>query len=93
VTLPSQMWVKGSPLHFIVDSGSQNKLISMEAMKSLKLPKTPHPQPYNIDWLSQGHDICISQQCHLPYDIKPFKDEVMCNVSPLKVCDVLLGKP
>jgi hypothetical protein len=23
----SHMWVKGTPLHFIVDSGSQNKLI------------------------------------------------------------------
>jgi hypothetical protein len=26
------------------------------------------------------------------YDIKPFKDEVLCDVSPLEVCDVLLGK-
>jgi hypothetical protein len=25
--------------------------------------------------------------------IKPFKDEVLCDVSPLKVCDVLLGQP
>jgi hypothetical protein len=24
----SQMWVKGTPLHFIIDSGSQKKLIS-----------------------------------------------------------------
>jgi hypothetical protein len=27
------------------------------------------------------------------YAIKPFKDEVLCDVSPLKVCDVLLGQP
>jgi hypothetical protein len=26
----SQMWVKGTPLHFIVDSGSQKNLISAE---------------------------------------------------------------
>jgi hypothetical protein len=26
------------------------------------------------------------------YAIKPFKDEVLCDVSPLKVCDVLLGQ-
>jgi hypothetical protein len=25
--------------------------------------------------------------------IKPFKDEVLCDISPLEVCDVLLGKP
>jgi hypothetical protein len=29
----------------------------------------------------------------LSYDIKPFKDEVLCDVSPLEVCDVLLGQP
>jgi hypothetical protein len=29
----SQMWVKGSPLQFIVDSGSQKNLISVEVMK------------------------------------------------------------
>jgi hypothetical protein len=27
------------------------------------------------------------------YDIKPFKDEVLCDVAPLKVCDVILGQP
>ena len=35
----------------------------------------------------------MSQQCHLPYNIKPFTDEVLCDNSPLEVCDVLLGKP
>ena len=29
----SQMWVKGTPLHFIVDSGSQKNLISAEVVK------------------------------------------------------------
>jgi hypothetical protein len=29
----SQMWVKGTPLHFIVDSGSQKNLISTEVVK------------------------------------------------------------
>jgi hypothetical protein len=28
-----QMWVKGTPLHFIVDSGSQKNLISAEVVK------------------------------------------------------------
>jgi hypothetical protein len=50
----SQMWVKGAPLHFIVDSGSQKNLISVEVMKWLEFLTTPHPQSYNIRWLSQG---------------------------------------
>jgi hypothetical protein len=87
------MWVKGTPLHFIVDSSNQNNLISAEVIKQLDLLMTPHLQPYTISWLHQGRDLCVSQQCHLPYDIKPFKDEVLCDISPLEVCDVLLGQP
>jgi hypothetical protein len=89
----SQMWVKGTPLHFIVDSGSQKNLISTEVIKRLALPTTSHPQPYTIGWLRQGSDLRVSQQCRLSYGIKPFKDEVLCDVAPLEVCDVLLGQP
>eukprot|EP00253_Pinus_taeda_P006764 PITA_06764 len=89
----SQMWVKGSPLQFIVDSGSQKNLISTEVVKRLGLSTTPHPQPYNIRWLHQRRDLHVRQQCHLPYNIKPFTDEVLCDVTPLDVCDVLLGQP
>jgi hypothetical protein len=89
----SQMWVKSTPLHFIIDRGSQKNLISAEVIKRLALPKTMHPQPYTIGWLCQGSDLRVSQQCQLSYGIKPFKDEVLCDVSPLKVCDVLLEQP
>jgi hypothetical protein len=37
-----QMWVKGNPLHFIVDSGNQKNLISIEVVKQLGLSTTPH---------------------------------------------------
>ena len=83
------MWVKGIPLHFVVDNENQNKLISAEVMKRLELPTTPHPQPYNIGRLSQGRGIHISHQCFLPYGIKPFKDDVLCVVDQLEVCGVI----
>jgi hypothetical protein len=57
----SQMWVKGTPLHFIIDSTSQKNLISTEVVKRLALPTMPHPQPYTIGWLRQGSDLCVSQ--------------------------------
>ena len=87
------MWVKGTPLHFIVDSGSQKNVISAEVIKRLALPTTPHPQPYTIGWLCQGSDLCVIQQCQLSYDINPFKDEVLRDFSPLEVCNVILGQP
>jgi hypothetical protein len=87
------MWVKGTPLHFIIDSGIQKNLISVEVVKWLTLLATPHPQPYTIGWLRQGSYLRVSQQCRLSYNIKPFKDEVLCDVAPLEFCDVLLGQP
>jgi hypothetical protein len=84
----SQMWVKATPLHFIIDSGSQKNLISAEVINRLALSTTPHSHPYTIGWLCQGSDLCINQQCGLSYGIKPFKDELLCDVYPLEVCDV-----
>jgi hypothetical protein len=82
------MWVKGTLLHFIVESVIQKNIISTEVIKQLDLPTTPHPQPYTIEWLRQVSDLHVSQQFQISYAIKPFKDEVLCDVSPLKVCDV-----
>jgi hypothetical protein len=86
------MWVKGTPLHLIIGSGRQKNLISIEVIKCLALPIMPHSQPYTIRWLCQGIDFRVGQQCHLSYEIKPFKDEVLCDVSPLEFCDVILGQ-
>jgi hypothetical protein len=87
------MWVKGTLIHFTVNNSSQKNLISTEVIKQLNLPLTLHPQPYTIGWLRRGRDLHVNQQCHLPYGIKPFKDEVLCDIAPLEVCDVLLGQP
>jgi hypothetical protein len=47
----SQIWLKGTSLHFIVDSGIQKNLISAEVIKRLALLTTPHPWSYTIGWL------------------------------------------
>jgi hypothetical protein len=52
-----------------------------------------HPQPYTIGWLCQGSDLHVNQQCRLSYEIKPFKDKVLCDVSPIEVCNVILAQP
>jgi hypothetical protein len=87
----SEMWIKGTPLHFIVDSGIQKNLISAEVIKRMALPTMPHPQPYTIGWLHQGSDLHVSQQCQLSYDIKPFKDEVLCDVCSSQILRCSFG--
>jgi hypothetical protein len=89
----SQMWVNGTLLHFIIDSGSQKNRISAEVVKRLSFPTMLHPQPYNIRWIHQGRNIRVNQQCRLLYNIKPFKDEVLCDFSPLKFYNVIFIQP
>ena len=38
------MWVKGFPLYFIVDGGSQKNIVSAEVVKWVSLPTTTYPQ-------------------------------------------------
>jgi hypothetical protein len=57
-----EMWVKGTPMHFIIDSGSQKNLILAEFIKWLALSITLHPKPYTIGWLCQRSDLCVRQQ-------------------------------
>ena len=38
----SHMWVKGMLLHFVVDNGSQNNMISTKVVKVFHLLTTPH---------------------------------------------------
>jgi hypothetical protein len=51
------MWVKGTLLHFIVDSASQKNIILAEVIKRLTLSTMPHAQPYTIGWIRQGSDL------------------------------------
>jgi hypothetical protein len=66
----SQMWVKGTPLHFIVDSGSQKNLISAEFVKWLALLTMPHPQPYTI--VKYLYQICKYTSIRPRINHKPF---------------------
>jgi hypothetical protein len=87
------MWVKGTPLHFIVDNEARKNLISAKVIKQLGLSTTPHPQPYNIGGFTRDEIFVSANSVHMSYGIHPFKDEVVCDVSPLDVCDVVLGQP
>jgi hypothetical protein len=47
----SQIWVKGTPLHFIPDRGIHKNLISLEVFKQFGLSTTSHLKPYKRRFL------------------------------------------
>ena len=89
----THIWVQNNPLHLIVDNGSHKNFVSEDLLKKLGLVTTPHPQPYNISWMRDGHELRITQKCRLTYFINPFEDEVLYDVAPLSIVDALFGKP
>jgi hypothetical protein len=62
-------------------------------VEKLELNKTSHTNPYKVSWLQKGHQVMGSQQCQVEFKIGGYKDEILCDVIPMDVCHILLGRP
>jgi hypothetical protein len=77
----------------IVDNGSTYNLISIEMVEKLELETIVHPSPYRVSWLQKGHQVNVTKQCLVEFKIGGYKDEILCDVIPMDVCHLLLGRP
>jgi hypothetical protein len=77
----------------IIDSGSTDNLVSIETVEKLELKTTAHSNPYKVSWLQKGHQVMVSQQCQVEFKIGGYRDEILCDVIPMDVCHILLGRP
>jgi hypothetical protein len=77
----------------IVDSGSTDNLVSTEMVEKLELETTNHPSPYKVSWLQKGHQVSVTKQCLVEFKIGGYRDKILCDVIPMDVCHVLLGRP
>jgi hypothetical protein len=76
----------------IVDSGSTDNLVSTEMVEKLELETIDHPSPYRVSWLQKGHQVNVTKQCLVEFKIGGYKDEILCDVIPMDVCHLLLGR-
>jgi hypothetical protein len=77
----------------IIDSGSTNNLVSIEMVEKLELKTITHPMPYKVSWMQKRHQVMITKQCLVEIKIGGYKDEILCDVIPMDVCHILLGRP
>jgi hypothetical protein len=77
----------------IIDSGSTDNLVSTEMVEKLELETTAHLSPYKVSWLQKGHQVTVTKQCLVEFKIGGYRDEILCDVIPMDVCHVLLGRP
>jgi hypothetical protein len=76
----------------VVDSGSTDNLVSTEVVEKLGLQKMVHTTPYKVSWLQKRHQILASEQCKVEIQICSYTDKILCDVMPMDVCHVLLGR-
>jgi len=77
----------------IIDSGSTDNLVAAEMVEKLELETTKHPSPYKVSWLQKGHRVSVTKQCLVKFKIGNYHDEILCDVIPMDVCHILLGRP
>jgi hypothetical protein len=75
-----------------VDSGSIDNLISTEMVEKLELETIVHPIPYRVLWLQKGHQVNLTKQCLVEFKIGGYKEEILCDVIPMDVFHLLLGR-
>ena len=77
----------------IIDGGSSTNIASTRLVEKLSLETIPHAKPYKLAWISKEGEIDVNQQVLINFSIGSYKDEVLCDVVPMEVTHVLLGRP
>ena len=77
----------------IIDSDSTDNLVSIEVVEKLKLKTKKHPTPYKVSWLQKGYQLVVNKQCEVELQLGKYKDKILCDVMPMDVCHILLGRP
>lgn len=74
----SQANITGSKrqLLVIIDSGCTNNLIYEEVVRQMECESTPHPKPYSMGWVQEGHEVHVSCQAIVPFEIGTYREEV-----------------
>eukprot|EP00253_Pinus_taeda_P007896 PITA_07896 len=83
----------GKCYKLIIDNGSTDNLVATEMVEKLGLKQLKHPTPYKVSWLQKGHLLLVDEQCEVEFHIGKYKDKVICDIMPMDVCHILLGRP
>ena len=66
--------------------------ISTNTIKTLGLPMAPHPNPYKVSWIDST-SIPIKSRCLVPLQLQSYQEKVWCDILPMGVSSIILGRP
>ena len=76
----------------IIGSGSCINAVSSSIVSRLGLKLTPYPNPYKVSWVDTSF-IAIKERCVVPLQFLTYKAEIWCDIIPMDVGDIILGRP
>ncbi|KAK1680813.1 hypothetical protein QYE76_041661 [Lolium multiflorum] len=89
----TQCYIKGKACKLMVDGGSYTNGISKAMVTALGLSTWRLPEPKRLEWLNSCGMLKITHKVRVPFAVDDYVDEIDCDVLPLEVCGLLLGRP
>ncbi|XP_057962192.1 uncharacterized protein LOC131153737 [Malania oleifera] len=76
----------------IIDEGNCINVFSKSASEKFNLKVEPHPHPYKVAWVN-ATTMPVNHRCLVPIKIIDYEDEIWCDILPMDVAHILLGRP
>ncbi|CAL2246690.1 unnamed protein product [Prunus armeniaca] len=76
----------------VIDGGSTLNVISKAAVDRLHLQAEPHPHPFHVGWVDTTM-LPVTERCLVPLQLGPCHKRLYCDILPMSVAHVLLGRP
>lgn len=76
----------------IVDSSRIDNIVSKEMVDKKKLKRNKHHFIYWVSWLKKEHHLLVNEKSLVSFQIRNYKDEIMCDVILMDKWHILLGR-
>lgn len=81
-------------MNVIIDNESSMNVVAKEVAERLGLPQEMHPTLYKVSWINNSNSVLVQTHCLVKFSLgKNYVDQVWCDVIPMTVCHLLLGRP
>ncbi|XP_078436641.1 uncharacterized protein LOC144707413 [Wolffia australiana] len=58
----------------------------------LGLAAIENPTPYDVSWIDAS-SLPVKRQCRVPLKVSTYAEDILCDVLPMKVGSIILGRP
>ncbi|RDX90060.1 hypothetical protein CR513_28117, partial [Mucuna pruriens] len=89
----SRCLIQSKYCSLIIDGGSSVNIASQRLVDKFYIPIILYPKFYKLQWLSEVGEIIMDKNVSFAITLDKYKGEILCDVVPMEVTHVLLGRP